>query len=306
MSRNPISMRKIKEVLRLKFESGMSPRSIGRSCKVGRTTVQEYLQRASSAGLKWVDAKDLSEEELERRLFPGSVVSSGKTRDLPDWSEVHKERRKVGVTLQLLCEEYREKHPDGLNYSRFCELYHEYVKTLDVRMRQTHKAGEKMFVDYSGKRWEIVNPSTGEIIPVEIFVAVLGASNYAFAEATMTQSLHDWIGSHIRAFAFFQGVTTLIVPDNLKSGVQRACYYDPDINPTFAAFAEHYQTAVLPARPAKPRDKPKVEGGVLLVQRWILARLRHQRFFSLADLNGAIRQLLVNFNERPFKILWAC
>ena len=306
MSRKPISMRKIKEILRLKFENGLSSRSIGRSCKVGRTTVQEYLGRLTVAGLKWADAKDLPEEELEARMFPGNVSVPGITRILPDWGEIHLERKKPGVTLQLLWEEYRGKNPDGLGYSRFCELYQEHVRTLDVRMRQTHKAGDKVFVDYSGDRGEIVNPDTGEILHAEIFVAVLGASNYTFAEATMTQNLRDWIGSHIRAFEFFQGVPALIVPDNLKSGVTRPCYYDPDINPTFAAFAEHYHTAVLPARVGKPRDKPKVEGGVLLAQRWILARLRHQRFFSLADLNAAIRLQLVDFNPKPFQALPGC
>jgi len=215
-------MRKIKEILRLKFENGLSARSIGLSCKVGRTTVQEYLGRASVAGLtSWADAKDLSEEELEARMFPGNVSVPGTTRVLPDWGEIHLERKKPGVTLQLLWEEYRGKNPDGFGYSRFCELYQEHVRTLDVRMRQTHKAGDKVFVDYSGDRGEIVNPGTGEVLHAEIFVAVLGASNYTFAEATMTQNLRDWIGSHIRAFEFFQGVPALIVPDNLKSGVTR-------------------------------------------------------------------------------------
>ena len=213
MSRKPISMRKIKEILRLKHECGLSGRQIGKSCKVGRTTVQDYLDRAEKSGLTWEVAQTIPEEELERRLFPSLKVSGEKERGLPDWGKVHQETKKAGVTLQLLWEEYRAKHPEGLGYSRFCELHKEHVRSLDVRLRQNHKAGDKVFVDYSGDRGEIVNANTGEIIPVEIFVAVLGASNYSYVEATKSQSLQDWIGSRIRAFQFFQGVPALIVYD---------------------------------------------------------------------------------------------
>jgi transposase len=298
-------MRKIKEVLRQDQECGLSDRQIAESCKIGRTTVQEYLARARVSKVAWDKARDMSDDELEKLLFPGNTRSAN-SQPVPDWQVIHIERKKPGVTLQLLWEEYRANHGDGYGYSRFCDLYHTYVSTIDVRMRQTHKAGDKLFIDYSGKKAEIIDSATGEILHAEIFVAVMGASNYTYIEATMSQSLQDWIGSHVRAFEFFHGTTALLVPDNLRSAISKACRYDPETNPTYAALAEHYGTAVLPARPYEPRDKAKVEGGVLLAQRWILARLRHQRFFSLSELNAAIRKQLESFNERPFKKLPGC
>ncbi len=302
MSRKPISMRKIKEVLRLKQECGLNDRQIAESCSIGRTTVQEYLARARVSQITWNEIKDLADDKLEKLLFPGNMRCPS-SQPLPDWEEVHAERRRPGVTLQLLWEEYRESHPDGFSYSRFCDLYHAYVNTIDVRMRQTHKAGDKLFIDYSGKKPEIIDPTTGEVCSAELYVAVMGASNYTYIEATWSQSLQDWIGSHVRAFEFFNGIPALLVPDNLKSAINKACRYDPEENPTYAALAEHYGTAVLPARPYAPRDKAKVEGAVLLAQRWILARLRNQRFFSLSELNATIRKLLESFNNRPFKKL---
>lgn len=300
MSRKPISMRKIKDVLRLKFENALSDRQIAEICHIGRTTVQEYLSRARAAQLSLDQIRTLSESEVEHLLFPGKSKSLV-AQPCPDWGEIHLERKKPGVTLQLLWEEYRAQHPDGYGYSRFCDLYQNHTKNTEVTMRQNHKAGDKMFVDYSGKKIEIIHPTTGEIREVEIFVAVLGASNYTYAESTMSQTIPDWIGSHVRALNYFQGVPALIVPDNLKSGVTKPWYYDPDINPTYAHFAEYYGTAVLPTRTRKPRDKAKVEAGVLLVQRWILARLRHRRFFSLGELNTAIKELLEQLNQRPFR-----
>lgn len=302
MSRKPISMRKIKEILRLKWECHLGDRQIAQSCNVGRTTVQEYLSRARAARLSWEIARDLNEEELDKRLFPGRGPSAP-NRPSPDWSYIYKERKKPGVTLQLLWEEYRGNFPNGYSYSQFCDLFQEFVRALPVTMRQTHKAGEKLFIDYSGKKPEVVIRETGEIRQAELFVAVLGASDYTFAEATWTQSLPDWIASHVRALHYFGGVPALLVPDNLKSGITRASYYDPDINPTYSQFAQHYGMAVLPARVRKPRDKAKVENGVLIVQRWILACLRNRRFFSLEELNEAIEKLLAKLNERPFKKL---
>ena len=302
MSRKPISMRKIKEVLRLKLENRLGDRKIARSCNLGRTTVQEYVSRARAGNVTWEKAKNLSEEELENLLFPGNPPTA-LNRPSPDWAELHLERKKPGVTLQLLWEEYRAKNPDGYGYSHFCELYQEYAKALPVTMRTNHKAGDKLFIDYSGQKVEIVIPDTGEIRHAEIFVAVLGASNYSYAEATWTQSLHDWIGANVRALKYFDGVPAALVPDNLKSGVTKASFYDPDINHTYAQFAQYYGTAVLPTRARKPRDKPKVENGVLIVQRWILACLRNRRFFSLGDLNEAIANLLEKLNHRPFKIM---
>jgi transposase len=214
--------------------------------------------------------------------------------------------RKKSVTLELLWQEYKAAHPDGYQYSWFCERYREWAGKLSVTMRQTHTPGEKLFVDYAGQTLPIIDGLTGEIRPAQLFVAVLGASNYTFAEATWTQQLPDWIGSHVRSFEFMGGVTEILVPDNLKSGVKHPSYYDPELNPTYRDLAQHYGITVLSARSRKPRDKAKVENGVLVVERWILARLRHQRFFSLAEANRAISALLTDLNQRPFKKLRGC
>ena len=189
------------------------------------------------------------------------------------------------------------------SYSQFCDRYQHWRGKQKRSMRQVHKAGEKCFVDYAGQTVPIVDAATGEIDPVQIFVAVLGASNYTYAEATRTQSLPDWLGSHVRAFEYYGGSSAIVVPDNLRSGVSRACRYDPDLNPSYQQWAEHYQVAVVPARPYKPKDKSKAEVGVQIVQRWILARVRHHTFFSLAELNHCIRSLLEELNGKPFKKL---
>ena len=300
-----LSMRKIKEILRLKHEVGLSARQIARSCSVSRSTVSEYLSRAWAAGLSWPLDDEMDEASLERLLFSSDLPVASSKRPVPVWADIHIElRSKKNVTLTLLWEEYKACHPeDGYQYSQFCERYGRWKGALDVCMRQEHRAGEKMFIDYCGQTVPVVNPGTGEIRKAEIFVAVLGASSYTFAEATWSQSLPDWIGSHQRAFAYFKGVTELLVPDNLKSGVDKTCRYEPDINPTYQAMVSHYGTAVIPARVRKPRDKAKVEAGVQLVERWILAALRNRTFFSLSELNGAIEELLVRLNDKPFKKL---
>ena len=301
MARARLSMRKIAEVLRLSA-SGLSNRNIAHICQIGRTTVSDYLRRASAAGLSWPLPADLGEAEVEALLFPVPRPSSD-PRPLPDWSTIHQELKKKGVTLALLWEEYKAVYPDGYQYSQFCELYRRWRGTLKVWMRQKHRVGEKLFVDYSGKTVDIVDPVTGETKQAQIFTAVLGASNYTYAEATWTQSLPDWIGSHQRAFDYFGGVSELVIPDNLRSGVSKACLYDPDINPTYQDLANHYKTAILPARSGRPKDKAKVEAGVLLVQRWILAALRNRTFFSLTELNEAMAGLLEKLNNKPFKKL---
>jgi transposase len=219
---------------------------------------------------------------------------------------VHRELRRKSVTLDLLWQEYKADHPDGYRYSWFCEHYRQWAGRLSVSLRQTHTPGEKLFVDYAGQTLPIIDGLTGEIRQAQLFVAVLGASNYTYAEATWTQQLPDWIGSHVRVFEFLGGVPAILVPDNLKSGVKRASFYDPDLNPTYRDLAAHYGVAVLPARPRKPKDKAKVEGGVLIVERWILARLRNQRFFSLAEANRAVTELLELLNQRAFKKLPGC
>jgi transposase len=244
----------------------------------------------------------MSDDELERRLFP-SVQVQAPVRPAPKWAEVHSELKRKGVTLRLLWEEYAEDHPEGYRYSRYCELYRQWRRTVDLSMRQVHRAGEKCFVDYAGPTVDVINPRTGEVRQAHIFVAVLGASNYTYAEATWTQGLEDWTGAHVRAYEFYGGVPEITVPDNPRTGVTRPCRYEPELNPTYHELAVHYGTAVIPARVRKPRDKPKVEVGVQVVERWILARLRKQRFFSLAELNQAIAELLDQLNERPFNKL---
>jgi transposase len=298
-------MRKIFEVLRLHHEGGRSHREIARVVGSSPTTVGEILRRAKQCNLTYPLPAGMTETALEAQLYPPAAPSS-LIRPDPDWPAVHREMRRKGVTLDLLWQEYKAEHPDGYRYSGFCAHYRQWVGRLSVSLRQTHAPGEKLFVDYAGPTVAVIDPMTGEIRQAAIFVAVLGASNYTFCEATWSQSLPDWIGSHVRALERLGGVPALLVPDNLKSGVTRACIYDPELNPTYRDLATHYGTAVLPARPYRPKDKAKVEGGVLLVERWVLARLRHQRFFSLCDLNRSIAELMTALNSRPFKKLPGC
>lgn len=298
-------MRKIVEVLRLAHEGGRSHREIARAVGASPTTVGEILRRARQCGLCYPLPAGMSEAALEAQLYAPAPPSS-RTRPEPDWPAVHRELARKGVTLDLLWQEYKAEHPDGYRYSGFCEHYRRWVGRLSVSLRQTHAPGEKLFIDYAGQTVAVVDPMTGEIRQAAIFVAVLGASNYTYCEATWSQSLPDWIGSHVRAFEHFQGVTAVLVPDNLKSGVTTACFYEPELNPTYRDLARHYATAVLPARPRRPKDKAKAEGGVLLVQRWVLARLRNQRFFSLDELNRAIAALMTELNSRAFKKLPGC
>jgi transposase len=302
MANRRLSIRKIEEVLRLHHEGGRTNREIAQSVRASPTTVGEYLRRARLAGLAWPLPEGMTELALEAALFPMPANARVK-RPEPDWAALHREMGRKGVTLDLLWQEYREQHPDGYQYSAFCDHYRAYAQALPVTLRQSHAPGERLFVDYSGQTVSVIDPATAEIRQAQIFVAVLGASNYTYVEATWSQSLADWIGSHVRCFEFLGGVPELIVPDNLKSGVAAPNFYDPAINPTYQELACHYGVAILPARVRKPRDKAKVEAGVLLAQRWILARLRRQRFFSLDELNRAIRPLLAELNGRPFKKL---
>jgi transposase len=295
-------MRKIKETLRMNA-LGLSARKIGPSLGIAKSTVNEYLKRAAAAGLRWPLPEELNETTIKLRLFPTGPRPEI-VRPLPDWAETHVGLRKKGLTLFLLWEEYKARFPEGYHYSRFCDLYREWAKKLDLSMRQEHRAGEKMFVDYAGLTVPVYDH--GAVREAQIFVAVLGASNYAYAEATWTQALPDWTASHARAFESFGGVTEIIVPDNLKSGVTRPCRYEPGLNATYADLLAHYGTVAIPARIRKARDKAKVEAGVLLVERWILARLRNRTFLSLEDLNVEIRTLLERLNNRPFQKLPGC
>ncbi|MFZ2541232.1 MAG: IS21 family transposase [Gallionella sp.] len=305
MANNRLSMRKITETLRLHYECGRTYREISRAIGASPTTVGDYVRRAKAAGLNYPLPEGLDDSALELRLFP-PIVPADVVRSEPDWVWVHREMRKKSVTLELLWQEYKAAHPEGYQYSWFCERYRQWAGKLSVTLRQTHTPGEKLFVDYAGQTLPIIDGQTGEIRYAQLFVAVLGASNYTFAEATWTQQLSDWTGSHVRAFEFIGGVPEILVPDNLKSGVKHPSYYDPELNPTYRDLASHYGVTVLPARSRKPRDKAKVENGVLVVERWILARLRNQRFFSLTEANRAISALLTDLNQRPFKKLPGC
>ena len=274
-----LSMRKIREVLRLRIEGGLSHRAIAQSCGIGCTAARGYLLRAKEAGLSWPLPAELDDAALEALLFPPQP--SEKERPLPDWRCVHRELRRNGVTLALLWHEYRAAQPDGYGYSRFCELYRAWAGTLEVTMRHEHKAGEKLFVDYAGHTMEVVDPKTGEARKVNIFVAAQGASNYTFAEPTWTQGLRNWIGSHVRAFEFFGGVNEIVVPDNLKPAVMSPHRYEPDVNNTYTDLSQHYGIAVIPARACKPRGKAKAEAAVQGVERWVMAPLRNRTFFSM-------------------------
>lgn len=301
-----LSMRKIREVLRLRYGQGLSKRKTAHSCGVSRPTVDEYLRRAEVAGLAWPLPAELNDGELERRLFPPAPNLTPQERGLPDWPSTNLEMKRKGVTLFLLWQEYREAHPQGYQYSWFCLQYRDWLGKRDWVMRQDHQAGEKLFVDYAGHTAAVVDPRTGEIREAQLFVAVLGASNYTYAEATWSQSLSDWIGSHQRTFQYLGGVPEILVPDNLRAGVSKAHRYEPDINPTYQDLAAHYGVTVVPARVRRPKDKAKAEIGVQIVERWILAVLRNRTFFSLNELNQAIQPLLVRLNERPFKKLPGC
>jgi transposase len=293
-------MRKIKDVLRLKFEADLSCRQIAASLKLSVGVISKYTKAAEEAGLSWPLPEGMDDSTLEARLFP--PVTSAREHVMPDCALIHQELRRKGVTLLLLWEEYQTTCTgQAYKYAQFCVYYRQYRSRLKLSMRQTHKVGEKLFVDYSGDGVPIVDQLTGEIRLTQIFVAVLGASGYTFAEATLSQKLPDWIGSHVRAFEFFDCLPEIVVPDNLKSAVTKPCRYEPELNTTYADMAQHYGMAIIPARPYKPKDKAKVELGVLLVQRWITARLRRHTFFSLHELNRLIAELLQGLNNRPFQ-----
>lgn len=297
MPTEKLSMRKIKEVLKLHYEN-VSNREIARRLNIGAGSVSRYLTRAKAAKLVWPLTDDWSSEKIYSVLFP--ATNKNPSCSLPDFGKVHKELKRKGVTLMLLWYEYQGQNPNGYSYSRYCELYRVFIGKLKPSMRITHRAGEKLFVDYSGLTVPWIDKITGEVHDAQIFVAVLGASNYTFIEATADQSLLSWVSSHVHAFEFFDGVTVCLVPDNLRSGITKSHLYDPDVNRTFQELADHYDIAVVPARVRTPKDKSKVEVGVQGIQRWILAPLRDVTFFSVHDINEAIRPLLKAYNERDF------
>ena len=297
-----LSMRKIREILRLRFDCKLTIRQISASIRVSTGAVTKYLGLFEQSGLTWPLPDDMDDTTLINRLSPESARRRHQGLVSPDWVEVHNELKQKGMTRQLVWEEHCEAYPHNhYSYPQFCHLYREWRKKQKRSMRQLHRAGEKMFVDYAGLTVTIVDRNTGDTAPAQIFVAVLGASNYTYAEATWTQGIENFLGSQIRAFHYFGGVPKMLVPDNLKSAVTKACRYDPDINRSYMHMAEHFGCSVMPARPCKPKDKAKVEVGVQLVERWILMRLRHTTFFSLSELNQEIKRLLEELNSRPFK-----
>jgi transposase len=301
MATERLSMRQTREILRQKWSVGCTHREVAQSLRISSGVVGTTVLRARAAGLDWAQVDTLSDEALQARVY-GPPTPPTHHRPVPDGAYLHAERRKPGVTLELLHLEYLEQHPDGYRYTQFCEVYRRWLSRRGLSMRQVHRAGAKLFVDYAGQKPTIIEATTGEVITVELFVAVLGASNYTYAEATRTQQVPDWVASHQRAFQFFGGVTEAIVPDQLKSGVVVPCRYEPGLQRTYDEFAQHYGTVILPARPAKPRDKAKIEVAVQVAERWILARLRHETFFSLAALNARIAELLADLNARPMRL----
>ena len=298
-------MRQIRETLRLHLQAGLSFNEVSRTLKISKSAAAKYSSLARVAGVDWEVAQTLSDGELEARLFRPALARSS-YQLAPDFALVHQELKRPGVTLQLLWEEYARGNALAYKYTSFCVKYRAFAQSLKRSMRQTHIAGEKLFVDYAGQSVPLIDAGTGEISQAQIFVATLGASNYTYACATLRQTTADWIGAQVRALEFIGGVPRLIVPDQTRALIKHPDRYDPQPNRSYEEFAAHYGCALLAARPAHPRDKPKVEGSVLLVERWILARLRNRRFFSLQDLNWAIAGLLVDLNQRAFKKLPGC
>jgi len=298
-------MRYIKEILRLRYEAKLSQRDISRSVRVSVGSVNQYLARAEKVGIRWPLAAEMDQKALIKAMYPDQQDATHKVGfAIPDWPSVRAELPRKGMTKQLLWEEYCQRHPhNAYSYSQYCHHYNVWQSQQRRSMRQVHKAGEKLFIDYAGPTVPVINPDSGVIRKAAIFVAVLGASFYSYAEATWSQTLADWLESHVRAFEFFGGTPTIVVPDNLKSGVTTANRYEPEVNRSYSALAEHYSVAVIPARPRKPKDKSKAEGGVLLVERWVLAKLRHETFFTLASPNIRIKELLEQLNNKPFQKL---
>jgi len=301
LARKPIEMKKIREVLRLRLDRKASVREIALACNIGRSTVDEYVHRATAAGLSWPLPEELTDLCLERQLFPPKPRIGEPPRPLPDWSSVQRRLGRKGMTLLLLWQEYRSSHPDGYGYSRFAGLYRQWLGRTDVRMLQHHKAGEKLFVDWSGLKLGITDAKTGELKAHAVFVSALGLSQYIFAQAYANEQLENWLCAHADAFEFYGGVPEIAVPDNLKTGVEKACRYEPILNPSYAELAAHYGIAVIPARVRKPRDKAKVENAVQQVERWVLAPLSERTFFSLEEANEAIAEKLAELNGKLMK-----
>jgi transposase len=298
-------MRQLRQTLRLHLEAGLSLRECSRVLDIGKTTIGDIVRNARAAGVDWAVAQSLSDDELEARLYRPAVPRSARHLE-PDYAHIHQELKRPGVTLQLLWEEYARANEQAYKYTSFCIKYRDWAASLKRSMRQVHIGGEKLFADYAGQTVPIIDGATGEIRAAQIFVATLGASNYTYACATATQTAADWVGSLIGALEFIGGVVRLIVPDQPRALIAQPDRYEPGVGRLVQEFCDHYSVAVLPARPAHPRDKPKVECAVLVVERWVLARLRNRRFFSLGELNVAVGELVADLNARAFKKLTGC
>jgi len=301
LAKGRLSMRNTKEILRLKLYHKMSNRNVAKSCGTSHSVIADYMSRAEKAGLVWTQIETMDDAAIEAKLFPRHPKESPSGQRMPSMETLHLELKKKGVTLQLLWHEYKCTNQEGYQYSQFCDLYRHWLQKLDVSLRQRHRAGEKLFIDYAGQTVPVIDPATGEAAEAQIFLATLGASNYTYVEASPSQALPFWIRSHINAFEYFEGVSELLIPDNLKSGVTKACRYEPDLNPTYHELAIHYGTTIIPARVRKPKDKAKVENAVKIAESWILAALRNHTFFSLTELNQAIAEKLDDFNNRKFQ-----
>jgi transposase len=297
-------MRYVKDILRLKHQNGLSVREIASSCGLPTSTVGDYLQRAEAVGLSWPLPEGITDAELAARLLKpvDSPPASALSKPLPDWSAVHEQLRRKGVTLQLLWREYRQVHPEGYERSQFCQLYRDWAKTLDPVLRQVHEPGQRLFVDWAGLKVPIHDPE-GSVSQASVFVAVLGFSNQTYVEAFPNEKLEHWIAAHCHAFRYYGGLARVLVPDNPKSAVIRPCRYEPVLQRAYQEMAAHYGVVILPARVKKPRDKAKAETGVQIAERELLAPLRDRRFFSVAELNQALRPLLDQLNARPFQKL---
>jgi len=310
MARKPVSMRKAREILRLRHEAGLGVREIARSLNLSHGTVVNYLQRAEAAHVRWPLPEEIDDGQLQQLLFCSQKPPEAARRPLPDMAELHKElrgkNRRKGVTRQLLWEEYRAAQPHGYGYTQFCEYYRRFESRLEPALRQPYRAGEKLFVDWAGETIPVVDPATGAVRQVYLFVAALGASNYTFAEALENIRLPAWIEAHVHAWEFLGGVTTITVPDNTKTGVTSACRYEPVLHRTYEELAEHYGTIIIPARAGEARDKAKVEKAVQESERRILAVLRHHTFFSLEEVNSAVRKALEELNRRAFQKMPGC
>lgn len=302
MAQERLTMRKIREILRLKYETKLSNRAIAGACKVSNSTVGEYLKRAKTAGVNW-PIGDIEEDELYKQLFPEKERDpTQRVIPLPDWEEIRTEKLRKGVTLQLLWQEYKEKHPEGLQYSQFCHHYRQWRRAQKAPVKRIeHVGGEQMQVDYAGLKIPITDPETGRIKEASVFVAVLPASNYSYAEVQPQENQCNWNNAHVRAFEFFGGVVRIVVPDNLATGITKPNYFEPGVNNAYQELAEHYKFAVLPARVRKPRDKGKVENGVLNVERWVIAPLRHRTFFSVYEAEKAVKEELHKLNNKIMK-----